>query len=216
MAIPEDEWNKFVLLAHEKEMLGLYVSDHPLNGLGRALAAHTNATVSGLAALADGERVRVGGIVSGITRRYTSSGEQMAYFNIEDLDSSVEVVVFAKTLASADEILEEDAIMVVEGRLSNRDEVKVRAFRITRPKLVPDSDLRLRLEPYRALTDKDAFTESLRELKQVVSNHPGPAPVYIDLTAGEDRKVFQLDEKVELSSSLYAEVRGIFGEAALA
>ena len=216
VAIPEDEWNKFVLLAHEKEMLGLYVSDHPLNGLGRALAQHTNATVSGLAALADGERVRVGGIVSGITRRYTSSGEQMAYFNIEDLDSSVEVVVFAKTLASADEILEEDAIMVVEGRLSNRDEVKVRAFRITRPKLVPDSDLRLRLEPRRALTDQDAFMESLRELKQVVSNHPGPAPVYIDLTAGESRKVFQLDEKVELSSSLYAEVRGIFGEAALA
>ena len=216
VAIPEDEWNKFVLLAHEKEMLGLYVSDHPLNGLGRALAQHTNATVSGLAALADGERVRVGGIVSGITRRYTSSGEQMAYFNIEDLDSSVEVVVFAKTLASADEILEEDAIMVVEGRLSNRDEVKVRAFRITRPKLVPDSDLRLRLEPRRALTDQDAFMESLRELKQVVSNHPGPAPVFIDMTAGEDRKVFQLDDKVELSSSLYAEVRGIFGEAALA
>ncbi|MDE0138363.1 MAG: DNA polymerase III subunit alpha [bacterium] len=216
VAIPEDEWNKSVLLAHEKEMLGLYVSDHPLNGLGRALAEHANATVSGLAGLADGERVRVGGIVSGITRRYTNSGEQMAYFNIEDLDSSVEVVVFAKTLSSADEILEEDAIMVVEGRLSNRDEVKVRAFRITRPKLVPDSDLRLRLEPHRALTDQDAFLDSLRELKQVVSNHPGPAPVFIDLTAGEDRKVFRLDDKVELSSSLYAEVRGIFGEAALA
>ena len=217
VAVPEDEWNKFALLAHEKEMLGLYVSDHPLNGLGRALAEHTSATVSGLAGLADGERVRVGGIVSGITRRYTNSGEQMAYFNIEDLDSSVEVVAFAKTLSSADEILEEDAIMVVEGRLTNRGgEVKIRTFRITRPKLVPDSDLRLRLEPYRALTDQDAFLESLRELKQVVSNHPGPAPVFIDLTAGEDRKVFRLDEKVELSSSLYAEVRGIFGEAALA
>ena len=217
VAIPEDEWNKFVLLAHEKEMLGLYVSDHPLNGLSRALAEHASATVSGLAGLADGERVRAGGIVSGITRRYTNSGEQMAYFNIEDLASAVEVVAFAKTLSSADEILEEDAIMVVEGRLTNRGgEVKIRAFRITRPKLVPDSDLRLRLEPNRALTDQDAFLASLRELKQVVSNHPGPAPVFIDLTAGENRKVFQLDEKVELSSSLYAEVRGIFGEAALA
>jgi len=48
----------------------------------------------------------------------------------------------------------------------------------------------------------------------VLSNHPGPAPVYIDLTAGESRKVFRLDEQVELSSSLYAEVKGIFGEAA--
>ena len=141
----------------------------------------------------------------------------MAYFNIEDLDNSVEVVAFAKTLSSADEILEEDAIMVVEGRLNNRDgEVKMRAFRITRPKLVPDSDLRLRLEPHRALTDQDAFLESLREFKQVVANHPGPAPVFIDLTTGESRKVFRLDEGVELSSSLYAEVRGIFGEAALA
>ena len=217
VAIPEDEWNRSVLLAHEKEMLGLYVSDHPLNGLSRALGEHTNATVSGLAGLADGERLRVGGIVSGITRRYTNSGEQMAYFNIEDLDNSVEVVAFPKTLSSADEILEEDAIMVVEGRLSNRGgEVKMRAFRITRPKLVPDSDLRLRLEPYRALTDQASFAESLRELKLVMSNHPGPAPVFIDLTAGKHRKVFRLDEKVELSSSLYAEVRGIFGEAALA
>ncbi|MCE2529206.1 MAG: DNA polymerase III subunit alpha [Acidimicrobiia bacterium] len=217
VVIPGDEWNKRVLLAHEKDMLGLYVSDHPLYGLERALAEHTSTTVSGLSQLADGERVRIGGIVSGITRRYTNSGEQMAYFNIEDLDNSVEVVAFPKTLSAAGEMLEEDAIIVVEGRLNNTgDEVKMRAFKITRPKLVPDSDLRLRLEPYRALTDQDSFLESLREFRQVVSNHPGPAPVFIDLSAGESRKVFRLDEKVELSSSLYAEVRGIFGEAALA
>ena len=217
VAIPGDEWKKNVLLAHEKEMLGLYVSDHPLDGLDRALAQHATTTVSGLAALPDGERVRVGGIVSGITRRYTSSGEQMAYFNIEDLDKTVEVVAFPKTLSSVGELLEEDAIMVVEGRLNNPgDEVKVRAYRITRPKLIPDSDLRLHLEPYAALTDQAAFTEALRELRQVLSNHPGPAPVFIDLAAGERRKVYRLDEKVELSSSLYAEVKGIFGEAALA
>ncbi|MYC84948.1 MAG: DNA polymerase III subunit alpha [Acidimicrobiia bacterium] len=216
VTIPGEEWKKDILLAHEKEMLGLYVSDHPLHGLTRALAQHTTTTVSGLAGLPDRERVRIGGIVSGITRRYTASGEQMAYFNIEDLDNSVEVVAFPKTLASAGEILEEDAIMVVEGMLNNPgDEVKMRAYRITRPKLVPDSDLWLRLEPHRALTEKDAFTEALRELRQVLSNHPGPAPVYIDLTAGESRKVFRLDEQVELSSSLYAEVKGIFGEAAL-
>ena len=217
VAIPGDEWKKNVLLAHEKEMLGLYVSDHPLDGLDRALAQHTTTTVSGLAALPDGDRVRVGGIVSGITRRYTASGEQMAYFNIEDLDNTVEVVAFPKTLSAVGELLEEDAIMVVEGRLNNPgDDVKVRAYRITRPKLIPDSDLRLHLEPYAALTDQAAFTEALRELRQVLSNHPGPAPVFIDLTAGERRKVYRLDEKVELSSSLYAEVKGIFGEAALA
>ena len=107
--------------------------------------------------------------------------------------------------------------MVVEGKLNNPgDEVKVRAYRITRPKLIPDSDLRLHLEPYAALADQAAFTEALRDLRQVLSNHPGPAPVFIDLTAGERRKVYRLDEKVELSSSLYAEVKGIFGEAALA
>ena len=215
--VPEEEWSKNVLLAREKEMLGLYVSDHPLQGLQRALGEHTNATVSGLADLPDGDRVRVGGIVSGITRRYTNSGEQMAYFNIEDLDNSVEVVAFPKSLSSAEEILEEDAIMVVEGRLNNPgDEVKVRAYRITRPKLVPDQDLRLRLEPYGALTDNRAFLEALRELKDVLSNHPGSAPVFIDLTAGEHRKVYRLDERVELSSSLYAEVRGVLGASAVA
>ncbi len=215
--VPDVEWARTDLLAYEKEMLGLYVSGHPLLGLERSLSERTTSTLASLAGTPDRSRVAVGGIVSGITRRYTSSGGMMAYFNLEDLETTVEVLVFSKALAEADPLLEEDAILVVEGTVSRSgDEVRVRAFRINRPKLELDRELVLRLDPDRALTDRSAFVSSLRDLREILSNHPGPAPVYVRLISGEAEKHYELSERVELSSALYAEVKGVFGQAALA
>ncbi|MCY3579238.1 MAG: DNA polymerase III subunit alpha [bacterium] len=217
VTIPREEWNRPVKLAREKEMLGLYVTGHPLQDLETALAQHTTVTVTGLAELDNGSRVTVGGIVRDINRRYMNSGDSIFYFMIEDMENAVEVVAFpSKHQGEVEPLIRDDAILVVTGRLQKSgEELKLRANRITRPKLLPDSELTLRLEPFQALEDMESFAQSLKELREVLSHHPGSAPVYVQFEAGDLRKMYRLDDKVELNTSLYAQLRGIFGETVI-
>ncbi|MGH3650141.1 MAG: DNA polymerase III subunit alpha, partial [Acidimicrobiia bacterium] len=96
--IPELVWPQKIRLAFEKEMLGLYVSDHPLLGVGQSLGAATTHTISQLEDLTDKAKVTVGGLVAGITRRWTRNGDPMIFFQLEDLEGSVEVVAFPRTV----------------------------------------------------------------------------------------------------------------------
>ena len=95
------EWDKKLLLAYEREMLGLYVSDHPLLGVEHILAAGSDATVADLAeSCDDGQIVTVGGIVASITRKVTKTGSPWAVVQLEDLDGGVETLVFPQTYAA--------------------------------------------------------------------------------------------------------------------
>ena len=211
--IPDQEWDKRTLLAFEKEMLGLYISDHPLLGVDMALRRLTTSTIPGLAEKPDGSKVTIGGIVGGITLRYTKSGDPMAFFQLEDLESSVEVLAFPGVMAEAGGLIRDDAVLVVEGRLNNSgDDLKIRASRITEPDLESDTDLRLRV-PTEALS-----SGTVRKLRDILSNHPGTAPVFIHMETNGHSKVLRLDDRfrVELSSSLYAEIRNLLGAAAVA
>ena len=144
--IPDVEFDKSERLAFEKEMLGLYVSDHPLLGLEAALRLRTErdgpraARPGDLAGCARRpERltsVVVGGVVTALSRRYTRRGELMATFVLEDLESAIEVFVFPKTMQEYGMRLEDDAIVCVRGRLDMREDVpKLVAMEITRPEL---------------------------------------------------------------------------------
>ncbi len=105
VAIPDTEFDKAQRLAFEKEMLGLYVSDHPLMGFEAALARHTDSTLSDMreddtAVIGDRSPVRtVGGVVTDLRRSYTKKGDLMARFVLEDLQAAMEVFVFPKTMA---------------------------------------------------------------------------------------------------------------------
>ena len=212
--IPDQEWEKTRLLSFEKEMLGLYVSDHPLLGLGGIVRRHTTSTISRLWDQPDGADVTVGGIVSGITRRFTKGGEPMAFFNLEDLESSVEVLAFPKTMSESGGLIQDDAILLVKGRLNNSgDDLKVRAFGISEPDLTLQPELRLHL-PASVLKER-ATVEKLRD---ILTNHPGTAPVYIDMDADGNRKVLLLDDRyrVERTSALVAEIRTLLGASAVA
>ena len=211
--IPDQEWEKKTLLSFEKEMLGLYVSDHPLLGLDRVVQRFTTTTVSGLWDQPDGSKITIAGIVSGITRRFTKGGEPMAFFNIEDLESSVEVLAFPRVMGHSGALIRDDAILVVEGRLNNSgDDVKVRASSISEPDLDSHRDLRLRV-PAGALSPVN-----VGKLKDILINHPGSAPVFIDMDADGYHKLLRLDDqfRVELTSSLYAEIRHLLGATAVA
>ena len=135
--IPEQEFTKTQRLAFEKEMLGLYVSDHPMMGAERALRKYVDATLSDLKEMREGEMRTVGGVVTALGRKYTKRGDLMATFVLEDLAAAVEVMVFPKTMAQYGELLAEDAVVCVKGRLDQRDDTpKIIAMEISRPELV--------------------------------------------------------------------------------
>ncbi len=190
--IPDVEFDKAELLACEKEMLGLYVSDHPLLGMESALRRHTDGSIRDLidqaaaaaagapAGYGEGGGVRVvGGVVTSLSRRYTRRGELMAQFVLEDLEAAIEVMVFPKAMAEYGIRLEEDAIVCVRGRLDSRDDQpKLLVHEITRPVLVADDAN----TPIEVSVPVNSLTESVvLRLRELVVEHPGSVPVHLRL-----------------------------------
>jgi DNA polymerase-3 subunit alpha len=210
--VPDLVWPQKIGLAFEKEMLGLYVSDHPLLSVGQSLAAATTTTVSQLNELTDKTSVTVGGLVAGITRRWTRNGDPMIFFQLEDLEGSVEVVAFPRTVNEHGHAIVEDAVVIVSGHLDQRgDEVKVMAREVKELEIRDDSMVRLR-------TAASSLTpEMVARLKTILSNHPGPAPVYLNMTGEQGVKVLKLSDahRVEPRTALFAELKELLGPSAI-
>jgi DNA polymerase-3 subunit alpha len=206
--IPQLEWDKKVKLGFEKEMLGLYVSDHPLLGVGRTLEAMCSSSITGLWELEDKAQASIGGIVGSITTRYTKGGEPMYFFSFEDLEGSVEVVCFPRTVAEFGPLVREDAILVVTGRVDHRgDDVKFIAQQLHEPQLDAGSVVRLRVPATRLSQD------TVGKLRGILGNHPGAAEVYLHMMSDNGEKVLRLGEehRVEARSALFAELRELLG-----
>ncbi|MBV9662064.1 MAG: DNA polymerase III subunit alpha [Acidimicrobiales bacterium] len=227
--IPEQDFEKMARLAFEKEMLGLYLSDHPLKGLEAALGRHTDTTIAEIRAQAAGAagepgsgfgggadfgrvgEVRwVGGVITSLVRKYTKRGDLMATFVLEDLESSIEVWVFPKTMAEVGYLLADDAVVSVKGRLDLRDEQpKLVCMEIKRPELSAEGTEPLHVFlPLGALSD-----DRVHALKRLLQEHPGPAPVLLHVGA----KCIRLasDFCVDTTRGLLAELRVLLGPACL-
>ncbi len=214
VAIPDSEFDKAQRLAFEKEMLGLYVSDHPLMGYEAALARHTDSSLADMReedpAAGDRAPVRsVGGVVTDLRRSYTKKGDLMARFVLEDLQAAMEVFVFPRTMAEYGALIENDSIVVVKGRLDTReDEPKIVCMEVSRPMLDRgQSDLHIKL-PLGVLTDR-----RVEGLKEVLSGHPGPSPVMLHV--GE--KVLRLPPEfnVDCKNGLVGELKRLLGQTAV-
>ena len=210
--IPDLAWPQKIRLAFEKEMLGLYVSDHPLLSVGAALAAETTASISDLDDMSDRSSISIGGIVGSITRRWTKNGDPMVFFQLEDLQGSVECIAFPKTVHDYGPFIVEDAVLVVSGNLDHRgDDVKVVAREIKELEIRDDSTVRLTV-PAARLTP-----EVVTNLKAILKNHPGSASVYLHMTDNGGTKVLRLSDahKVETRSALFAELKELLGPKAI-
>jgi DNA polymerase-3 subunit alpha len=214
VAIPDSEFEKSQRLAFEKEMLGLYVSDHPLMGFEAALSRHTDSTLSDMReedpVAGDRAPVRsVGGVVTDLRRSYTKKGDLMARFILEDLQAAMEVFVFPRTMAEYGALIENDAIVVIKGRLDTREEEpKIVCMEVSRPMLDRgQSDLHIKL-PLGVLTDR-----RVEGLKDVLSGHPGPSPVMLHV--GE--KVLRLPPEfnVDCKNGLVGELKRLLGQSAV-
>ena len=212
--IPDTDFDKAQRLAFEKEMLGLYVSDHPLMGFEAALARHTDSSLSDMreedVVAGDRSPVRtVGGVVTDLRRSYTKKGDLMARFVLEDLQAAMEVFVFPKTMAEYGALIENDAILVVKGRLDTREEEpKIVCMEVSRPLLHRgEEDLHIKL-PLGVLTER-----RVEGLKEVLSGHPGPSSVLLHV--GE--KVLKLPPEfnVDCRNGLVGELKRLLGQSAV-
>ncbi len=215
IAIPEVEFAKRPKLAFEKEMLGLYVSDHPLMGYEKLLQRKMDCGLGDLPDKDDGTRVIIGGVVTNLVRKWTKKGELMAVFTLEDLTDAVECMVFPKTMTLFGHLLGEqtnDQVVLLDARVDKRDDL---------PKLIVGSvevldlsaftetpPLRLRVSPNRL------DQRLLGELKTTLVDHPGDAPVFIQLA---ERTVRLPDQfSVDTSNGLVGELRALLGEDCVA
>jgi DNA polymerase-3 subunit alpha len=209
--IPDVEFPKAQKLAFEKEMLGLYVSDHPLFGAEDFLARRTEVGLDALAECEDGAIKTVGGVITNLQRKWTKKGDLMGVFVLEDLKSNIETMVFPRTMTEHGHKLEDDAIVLVKARIDKRDDTpKLIAMEIEVVEGVSDSatPFRLRVMPNRLTA------ELIAQLKEILLEHPGDHPVLLHL--GDD-KVLRLPPAygVDAETGLVSEIRVLLGPAAL-
>jgi DNA polymerase III subunit alpha len=223
--VPDGEWDKPALLAFEREMLGLYVSDHPLLGLEHVLAAATDCSVAQLLGSAeedaergsrgdrgDGQLVTVGGILSGVHRKVTKQGSVWAAATLEDLESAIEVLFFPATYQACMTLVIEDAIVVVKGRLDRREDMpKLVAMEVSVPELPSGDD-----GPFVvSMMEARCVPPVVERLKEVLRTHPGATEVHLRLLSGARTKVLRLDAKLRVrpSPSLLADLKQLLGPA---
>ena len=210
IAIPDTEFGKAQRLAFEKEMLGLYVSEHPMMSAERSLRRHVECSIAELREMKEGEMKVVGGVVTSLARKYTKKGDLMATFVLEDLGGAVETMVFPKTMLNVGDLLAEDAIVVVKGRVDGRDDIpKLIAMEIRRPELVLDGGPPLRLK----LKAANLTQPRVDQLKHLLSEHEGDSPVFVHLVAPEKETVLQLGPEFNVAATggLFAELRVLLG-----
>jgi len=216
VVIPVGEWEKAVLLGYEREMLGLYVSDHPLLGVEHVLAAAADATIAGLTGegLPDGEVVTVGGILSTLARKVTKQGAPWAAATLEDLEGAIEVLFFPQTYAQYGVHLAEDAVVVVRGRLDKREDVpRLVAMEVT----VPDLSTGPRGPVIVTLATGRCTPPVVERLSEVLASHPGTTEVQLQLQSGTRTRVLRLDDRLRVtaSPSLMADLKALLGAACL-
>ena len=210
--IADVEFQKSEWLSYEKEMLGLYVSDHPLMGLEGALRRKCDVTLADLESSEDGQIVAVGGVVTGMQRKWTKKGDLMGVFVLEDLTHSAETMVFPRTFADFGHLLDDDKVVVVRGRVDKRDDqpkLMAQAVEVFEPELLGSSPpLRLEIRPEQ-LSDR-----LIERLKTVLVDHQGDSAVFIHLS---DHRAIKLGDEfcVDTSNGLIPELRVLLGESSI-
>ena len=207
--IPATEWDKSTLLTFEREMLGLYVSDHPLLGVEHVLRSHTDMSISQL--LDDGPQdgmVTIGGLITGIQRKVSRQGASWAVVNVEDLEGAIEVLFFANTYNQYALSLTEDRVVVVRGRFSRTDEqVRFTALEMKMPDIsaAPTGPLLI------SLPAAQVTPPIVERMKEILRSHPGKREVHLQVIDQQKSTTLKIDALVTSSPSLSADLKAILG-----
>ena len=207
------------MLAIEKESIGLFISAHPLKALSVAMSTKTDVNLGGVSACRDGDRVTVGGIISQVKKLKTKKGDPMVFATLEDLDGSVELVIFADTLEQAGSAVEPDAVVLVKGKIDHKEASRTcvvvssvdRSSPLT-PSLPEPSSRRRRwscLSRSRFVSTRDAVQlDLIDDLRELLASFPGDAEVVVELALAQGARRLRLGStfRVQRTAGLYSEL----------
>ena len=217
ITIPTADWSKNERLMFERDMLGLYVSDHPLHGVEHVLTSHADTPIAEINAggVEDGANVTIAGILTAVSPRTNKQGAPWAIATLEDLESGIEVLFFPKTWAEVSEKVTRDQIVVVKGRISRRDDQpSLFGSEVTVPELTegPRGPVLVSMPAARCTPP---VVERLRE---VLGSHPGTTEVQLKLMNGARETVLRLDQglRVRPSTALMGDIKALLGPTSVA
>jgi len=232
--IPREEYEQAQLLAIEKEAIGLFISAHPLKPLREALRARVDCSIASLADRRDKDLVTVGGIIAETKRIRTRNGDPMMFATLDDLEGSVELLVFGKALGEHEEALVVDEVVLVKGRVDHKEAGTTCLVVQSLERFAPSAeelerarkqaDLRAReaaasAQPVYLRVDASGLDEgAIDELRRAIEDAPGSAEVVLDVgtSAGVRRLRFGEAFRVCNTSTLRSELEQALASARLA
>ena len=216
--IPETEWEKKTLLTFEREMLGLYVTDHPLFGIEHVLAAHADTSIASLhveeGGRGDGAIVTVAGLITGLQLKRTKNGDLWAIVTLEDLDGAVECLFFPKTYETISTMLAQDLVCAVRGRVNRRDD---QLSLYAQDLMIPDLSEGPRGPVVVTMPLTRATNGLAVQLKGVLAEHPGATEVHVKLVQPGRSVLMRLDDglRVTASPALFGDLKALLGPSCL-
>ncbi len=211
------DWDKKQKLAFEREMLGLYVSDHPLSGLEHVLARAADTSIAALVGdegRAENSTVTVAGLITSLQRKMSKNGNPWAAVTVEDLEGSVEVMFFGETYLAYSTALAEDQVVSVRGRIRRRDDqLSLQAMEVSLPDTSAVADAPVQV----AVPHTRCVEPVMVKLREVLSSHPGSAEVHVVVSEPGKRTVVRAGDglRVEKSPALFGDLKALLGPACL-
>jgi DNA polymerase III subunit alpha len=215
--IPTTEWDKQTLLGFEREMLGLYVSDHPLFGIEHVLSQHADTSIASLMGedgKPEGSTVQIAGLITGLQVKRTKKGDLWAIVTVEDLEGAIECLFFPSAYMTVSTMLGHDKVVAVKGRVNRRDDsVSIYASDLILPDITdgPRGPVVVTMDTTRATTGK------IEQLKSVLSSHPGSTEVHVRLSQAGRSVLMKLDDsyRVNATEALFGDLKVILGSRCL-
>ena len=210
--IPEEDFTKDELLRLEKETLGIFLTSHPLRDLRRQIREEAEHMVGELSGLSDGQITTIIGMVARVKKLATKSGDQMAFVIIQGIEDSIELTCFPKLYSDSRDLLVEDRLVKIKGRVERREESEAKFIPFTIERFIPKTGT----EPVCIKLDAVNLQRTiLDDLKSILANFPGPCPVelHLDTEQGRVRMQCGRNYQVDPQTSLFAELRVLLGEA---
>ena len=218
------EFSKNELLAMEKEMLGLYISYHPLNDYRERLKKIITTTSIELTNLSDKSRVVLAGVISNLKRKSTKNGNLMAFITLEDLEGSVEIIAFPKVYEKCKEMIKNDDIIIVEGHIDvTEGKTKIIAEKISllekyieNKRLTPKKEEKnhnLAESLHLEINTENKEPDLLGKLKELFYGYPGKSQVVLHFKDKNKSILHAIDKKysVNIDDKFIGEIRNILG-----
>ena len=212
LEVSDQEWDKALLLSYEREMLGLYVSDHPLLGVEHVLRSATDTTISQILdeGVVHDQIITIAGLITAVQRKVSRQGQSWAIVTVEDLEGAIDVRFFSTTYQTHALNLIEDRIVIIRGRIDKREETA----QITALELNLADINQAPIGPFVIKLEAERCTPPVVDrMKEILRSHPGTREVHLKIEGGAKNTILKLDDglKITASPSLSADLKSILG-----